>query len=78
MPAKGWNGLLKCPEQDHLEKELVRLAMEYAQAAQEIAMNAAGLDDTAYTIAKADVERLRVHAEKAREALMKHRAEHGC
>jgi hypothetical protein len=79
MPFAGSKYIARsCAELDGLVDELDRAITRYTHAVAELTINMGTLEQLAYAIAKVNVESARVDAENAREALMKHRREHGC
>jgi hypothetical protein len=50
----------------------------YAQAANDLAGRMGTMREVDYQRVRAEVERSRLDAEHAREALLQHRREHGC
>jgi hypothetical protein len=67
-----------CSERGNLLDDLNRATSGYSRAAADLGMRMGTFSEFEYKRIKATVEQARLIAERVREALMKHREEHGC
>jgi hypothetical protein len=67
-----------CPERGLLLDALSRATSDYGRAAVDLATSMGMLPELEYVRLKGVVEAARVDAEHCRNALLKHREQHGC
>jgi hypothetical protein len=67
-----------CAERGRLLDDLSVVTCDYAGAVEDLSRKMGVLPQHEYILKRAEVEQMRLDAEHAREALVKHRAEHGC
>ena len=78
MPFAESEYIYECAERDRLLDLIDEATTHCSRAVGDLAARMGTLEEPAYSIAKASVERAREHAEQTRTAVLKHREEHGC